>query len=377
MKTSRIHGFHRLEVDERIEYVKNFSDLTDEEADLLHHSFDIISKEYADRLIENCICGNPLIGVITNAKINGKDYLIPVSIEEPSIVAAASRAFKLSGEEGVEAESLGNYIRGQVQITELNDLKKTMGLLKENEKEIMKIANEGHRYTKVKYLEFEEFDDNILLYLIVDTGDIQGANTINRMCEAVSEYVEDLTSGEVIARIVSNYGDKCLVRGRMKIEKNNLPRNNFSSEEVIKRFLKVSELGERGNVYRASTNNKGIMNGVIGVANATGQDTRAIYTAAEAYATRDGKYSSLSKWYEDDEYLVGEIIMPMPVGIIGGATDHPYYKLGLKILGVESSQELQEVIVSVGLANNFSAIQEISTTGITKGHMRLHQRRFG
>ncbi len=376
MKTSRIPDFNKLSIDERIKHVRDFADLSDEETRLLYSSFGAVSKQHADRLIENCICGVPLMGIVTNAKINDKEYLIPVSIDEPSIIAAASRAFRLARDNGIQAQSLGNYIRGQIQITNLVDMEKAESVLKENEPEILKLANEGHTYTRAEFLEFEQFDRNLLLYLIVDTGDIQGANTINRMCESLAGLVEELTHGEVVAGIVSNYADRCLAKSKMRIRKEDLARPGFSQEQALERFLKISRVGEGGNVPRAATNNKGIMNGIIGAANATGQDTRAIYSAAESYAYRSGKYASLSRWYEQDEYLVGELEMPMPLGIIGGATDYPYYSLGLEILGVSSAQEFQEVLVSLGLANNFAAIQEIATVGITQGHMKLHGRRY-
>ena len=376
MRTSRVANFSKFSINERINYVKTFAGLTDKESELLYDSFNIISKEYADKLIENCICGNPTIGTITNAKINEKDYLIPVSIEEPSIVAAASRAFRLARENKIKSKSLGNYMKGQIQITEVDDQKKAKLILKENESKILELANKGHKYTKAEYLELEPFEDDLLLYMVVDTGNIQGANTVNEMCESVAGYIEDITNGEVIAKIISNYADKCLAKSKMKIRKRDLKRGTFSGEKTLKRFLKVSTLAEKGNIYRASTNNKGIMNGIIGVANATGQDTRAIEAAAHSYVYKNGKYTSLSKWYEEDEYLVGELKMPMPIGIVKGATEYPYYNLGLKILGVNSAQEFQNVLVSVGLANNFSALQEIATNGVTKGHMNLHRKRF-
>ncbi|MEA3229617.1 MAG: hydroxymethylglutaryl-CoA reductase, degradative [archaeon] len=375
MKTSRIQNFSSTSIDERIDYVANFSELTDKEKEHLYNSFSIIKKEYGEKLIENCICGNPLTGIITNANINDRDYLIPLSTEEPSIIAAASRAFKLAGENTIEAESLGNYMTGQIQITGLKDIHEAESVLKDNEEKILGLVNKRHRYTKAESIELEQSEDELLLYLIVNTGDIQGANTINKMCEYIAPYIEEITDGEVIAKIISNYADRCLVKGKMRIRKENLHRSSFSDKEVLERFLKVSGLAQR-NMHRAATNNKGIMNGIIGVATATGQDTRAIEVAAHTYCCRKGKYAPLSYWYEEDEYLVGEIEMPMPIGIVRGATEHPYYSLGLKILGVGSAQEFQKILVSTGLANNFSATQEIATKGITAGHMNLHKKRF-
>ena len=373
MISSKIPGFYELSIDERIEYIKKFAGLEDKDTELLYNSFtDRITKEYADVHIENCICGNPLIGIATNAKINGKEYLIPLCTEEASIIAGASRAFKIAY--SIEAESLGNKMKGQIYLPWIKNVSEAESIIEKSKEEIIEIVNKGHKYTKVETIYTDILGDGIIVSLVVNTGDIQGANTINKMCECIAPYIEEKINGTAIAKIVSNNGDLCVVKGKMKIKKDMLGRGKWDNDAVVKRFLDLAYLAG-ANVDRATTNNKGIMNSIVGVALASGQDTRAIESAVHSYACRNGKYTSLSRWYEEDDFLVGELEMPMPVGIVGGSTKDIYPKLCLKIVGVNSAEEFQNVLVSIGLANNFSAMHEIATRGINEGHIRLHKKR--
>ena len=380
MVGSKMSGFYKLSIDERIGYVASFAGLNNDDTYLLYKSFtDIITRDYADKNIENCICGNPLIGVVTNAKINGKEYLIPVCTEEASIIAGASRAFKTAY--SVEAESLGNKMKGQIFLTGIKDVSKAESMIKRYNDGILGIMNKGHKYTSAESICTKILGDKILVEPVVNTGDIQGANTINKMCESVASYIEDKTEGKAIAKIISNSGDLCVAKSKMKIKKDYFGRDKKDRETSIKDFLDLSYLAEvdKG---RATTNNKGIMNGIIGVGLASGQDTRAIEAAAHSYAckkeryTASRRYTSLSRWYEEGDYLVGELKMPMPVGIIGGSTKTINPELCLKILGVKSAEEFQEVLVSVGLANNFAAMHAIVTDGISKGHIGLHEKKL-
>jgi hydroxymethylglutaryl-CoA reductase len=381
VRTSRLPGFHKLSIDERIDKVASLTGLSHNDVEFLKSSFTgYFPREEADKYIENCIAGcDPPMGIITNAKINGREYLIPLRAEEPSIIAAASRGFLEARRYGVKARSLSNYMHGQIYITSLDDSVWDAGTLNENKQSLLDLANEGHDHTRACDIKVEHFEDNLLLYLLVETGDVQGANVVNQMCEAIVPMVEELTGGKIITGILSNYADQCIAEAMMRIPVEKLARPEHGRHHanlVLDDFLELAHLGREGVIRRATTDNKGVMNGISGVALATGNDWRALEAGAHAYASRTGTYRSLAEWKAEGDSLVGCLRMPIPVGTVRGATGLPFASLGLKILGNPSATELQEIMVSVGLANNFAAIHTLVTDGINRGHLALHKKRF-
>ena len=316
--------------------------------------------------------------VAVNFKINGKDYLVPMVIEESSVVAAASNAAKVMRRDGgIRAKASQPLMIGQIQVLNVkNPWYQKMRIL-EHKDEILKIANEqtptlvklggGAKDLEVRILD-SPLGPMLIVHLIVDVRDAMGANAINTMCEKVAPTIERITGGKVLLRILSNLADRRIVRAWVKVYK-----EDIGGEEVVDGIVAASVFAQV-DPYRAVTHNKGIMNGVIAVALATGQDHRALEAAVHAYAARTGVYKPLSTWEKDEDgNLVGTLEMPMPVGIVGGATKvHPIAKIALKILGVKTANELAEVMAAVGLAQNFAALKALATEGIQKGHMRLH-----
>jgi len=358
--------------------VKNFANLSQEELEILENSGGI-TFDNADKMVENAIGTFSLpLGIATNFKINDKDYLIPMVIEEPSVIAAASKAAKIARIKGgftVTADE--SYSIGQIQV--LNANSSAISKIKESSKEILKIANSqsntlskiGKGAKEVSCREIQTDSGQMLIVeLLIDVGDAMGANVTNSMCEAVSPLIEKLTQGKILLRILSNYSTKRMVSARAVFDK-----EEVGGEEIVNNIILAYQFAAN-DVYRAVTHNKGVMNGVIAVANATGQDNRAIEAAANAYAARSGKYRSLTEWSQDKEgNLVGTLELPLSVGIIGGITNvHPIAKICTKILGVSSAKELACVITAAGLAQNFSALRALATEGIQKGHMKLHAR---
>jgi len=379
-KTSRIPGFYKLTIDERLKKVVEFANLTDEEVNLLKKVGNL-DLSIADRMIENVIgtMAYPF-AVAVNFLINGKDYLVPMVLEEPSVVAAASNAARFMRRDGgIHVESTGPIMIGQVQVVGVKDPWYQRMAILEHKEEILEIANEqdpilvrlggGAKDLEVRVID-SPIGPMVIVHLIVDVKDAMGANVVNTMAEAVAPTIERITGGKVYLRIVSNLADKRLVRARVKIYK-----EDIGGEEVVDGIVAAWAFAA-ADPYRAATHNKGIMNGVIAVALATAQDHRAIEAGAHAYAARNGRYEPLSKWEKDkDGNLVGTLEMPMAVGIVGGATKaHPVARVALKILGVKSADELAKVMGAVGLAQNFAALRALATEGIQRGHMRLHAR---
>ncbi|RLE73126.1 MAG: hydroxymethylglutaryl-CoA reductase, degradative [Thermoprotei archaeon] len=379
-KTSRIPGFYKLTIDERLKKVTEFANLTEEEVGLLKKVGNL-DLDIADRMIENVIgtMAYPF-AVAVNFLINGKDYLVPMVLEEPSVVAAASNAARFMRRDGgIHVKSTGPIMIGQVQVVGVKDpWYQRMNIL-EHKEEILKIANEqdpilvrlggGAKDLEVRVID-SPIGPMVIVHLIVDVKDAMGANAVNTMAEAVAPTIERITGGKVYLRIVSNLADKRLVRAKVKVYK-----EDIGGEEVVDGIVAAWAFAA-ADPYRAATHNKGIMNGVIAVALATAQDHRAIEAGAHAYAARNGRYEPLSKWEKDkDGNLVGTLEMPMAVGIVGGATKaHPVARIALKILGVKSADELAKVMGAVGLAQNFAALRALATEGIQRGHMRLHAR---
>ena len=380
MRTSRIPGFYKLPIEERLRKVVEFASLHEDDIELLR-KWGNLEPKIADMMIENVIgtMSYPL-AVAVNFLINKRDYIVPMVIEEPSVVAAASHAAKLTRESGgINAIATDSIMIGQVQVVKVHDPFYKRMLILEHRDQILEIANEkdpilvklggGAKDLEVKVIE-SPLGTMLIVHLLVDVKDAMGANAVNTMCEAIAPYIQDLTGGKVYLRIISNLADKRIVRTRTKVRKDVL-----GGEEVVEGILYAWAFAA-ADPYRAATHNKGIMNGVIAVARATAQDCRAIEAGAHAYAARDGRYRPLSIWEKnEDGDLVGSLEMPMPVGIVGGATKvHPMARISLKILGVKTAKELAEVMGAVGLAQNLAALRALATEGIQKGHMRLHAR---
>jgi hydroxymethylglutaryl-CoA reductase len=379
-RTSRIPGFYKLPVEERVKIVKEFAGLTDEEASLLMKAGNL-DISVADRMIENVIGTWPLpLGIATNFLINGRDYLIPMAIEEPSVVAAASNAAKMAREGGgFFASSTDPIMISQIQLVKVKDAEEARNAILVEKQRILEIANErdpvlvrlggGARDLEVRIID-TIMGKMVITHLIVDVRDAMGANVVNTMAEAVAPFIERITGGRVYLRILSNLADRRLASARAVWKK-----EEIGGDEVVEGILYAYAFAE-ADPYRAATHNKGIMNGIIAVARATGQDTRAIEAGAHSYAARNGRYTSLSRfWRNEDGDLEGFLEMPLAVGIVGGVANvHPIARIALKILGVKSARELSEVMVAVGLAQNFAALRALATEGIQAGHMKLHAR---
>jgi len=339
-----------------------------------------ISYDKADKMVENVIGTFSLpLGVATNFKINGKDYVIPMVIEEPSVIAAASNGAKIARiKGGFEVTADESYSIGQIQILDV-DIPLAIQKIDDSLNEILQLANsKSNTLSKMnkgaKEISCKVIDTSsgkmLIAELLIDVGDAMGANVTNTMCEAVSPLIEKITGGKTLLRILSNYSTRRIVNGKAIFEK-----EAIGGEKVVDNIILAFEFADN-DVYRAVTHNKGIMNGMIAVANAVGQDSRAIESAINAYAAKSGTYRSLSKWSKDDDgNLVGILEIPLSVGIVGGiANVHPVAKVCTKILGALSAQELACIMTATGLAQNFSALRALSTEGIQKGHMRLHAR---
>jgi len=378
MKTSKISGFYKLSIEERLKIVKEFANLSDEEVEILKNT-GCMKIEQVDRMIENVIGAIEVpLGIAVNFRINNKDYLIPMAIEEPSVVAAASYAAKLARPKGgFFAECDSSLMIGQIQLTNIENPYFTKMVILSEKENILKIANAQDKILVklgggAKDLEVRVIDTikgkMLVVHLIVDCLDAMGANAVNTMCEAVAPYIEEITSGKVYLRIISNLATYRLARARAIFGK------DIIGEETIEGILNAYAFA-LADPYRAATHNKGIMNGIIAVALATGNDTRALEAGAHAYASING-YKPLTTYEKNkDGDLVATIELPMAVGVIGGATKvHPVAKTCLKILGVKTARELAQVLASVGLAQNFAALRALATEGIQRGHMELHAR---
>jgi hydroxymethylglutaryl-CoA reductase len=375
---SSIPKFSEKNRNEKLEIIKNFSGLTEDEIKIIENRGGGISFEQANTMVENAIGTFSLpLGIATNFRINQKDYLVPMVIEEPSVIAAASKAAKIAkilG--GFTSQADESFSIGQIQVVE-TDIKSSIPKILQSSKDILDIANSKSRtLSKIgkgaKEVTCKEIPTDsgpmLIVELLIDVGDAMGANITNTMCEAVAPLIEKLTGGRAVLRILSNYSTRRMVRSSAIFDK-----QGVGGEQVVNDILLAYQFAANDE-YRAVTHNKGTMNGCIAVANATGQDNRAIEAAANAFASRNGKYGSLTQWSKDQNgNLVGKIELPLSVGIVGGIINiHPMAKICTKILGVSSSQELACIIASVGLAQNFSAMRALATEGIQKGHMKLH-----
>lgn len=377
-KSSRIEGFYKLPLEERVRIVADFSGLSKEEIELLLN-FGNLPREIAERMIENVIGAMSYpFAVAMNFLINGKDYMVPMVIEEASVVAAASNAARmLRYGKGIIAEAGPQEMIGQVHLVNVSAPHSKILRIMEHKQEILEHAAQqdpvlvklggGPRDLEVRVVETSK-GPAIVVHLIVDVKDAMGANAVNTMVEAIAPLLEKITGGQARLRIISNYATRRIVKAWART-----PSENVGGLEIAKRIEEASILAE-ADPYRAVTHNKGIMNGIIAVALATAQDHRAIEAGAHAYACRTGVYKPLSRWEVDEEgFLNGYLELPLQVGVVGGATRvHPVANIALKILGVKTAKELAEVMAAVGLAQNLAAIRALVTEGIQRGHMRLH-----
>jgi hydroxymethylglutaryl-CoA reductase len=385
MEGSKLSGFYKKPPEERLNILKEIIELTDEEVGILKKT-GAIRMETADRMIENVVGTSELpFGLGLHFLINGKDYVIPMCIEEPSVVAAASFAAKLARPEGFETSSDDPVMIGQIQILGFKDFDTAKKSILEKKEKILSKANErdsvlvsfggGAKDLEVRKIN-SELGDMLVVHLLVDVRDAMGANAVNTMCEGISPLLEELTGGYVRLRIISNLADKRLARARAVWKKEALENSTkglMKGEDVVKAILEAYHLAAN-DPYRCATHNKGIMNGVDAVVIATGNDFRAVEAGAHSFASMTGNYKPLTRYYKDKEGdLVGEIELPIAVGTVGGATrTKPEAKVAIKILGVKTAKELSEVIAAVGLAQNFAALRALATEGIQRGHMSLH-----
>ena len=381
MTDSSIPKFFEKSHEEKLDIICNFSDLTDDEVNHLKNATGGIDFEHADKMIENAIGTFSLpLGIATNFKINNKDYLVPMVIEEPSVIAAASKAAKIARVHGGFIATVeGNISIGQVQVLDVN-IQKSISAINSNSNEIIELANSASKTLPklgkgAKQIHCKEIKTStssmLIVELMIDVGDAMGANVTNTMCETVAPLIEKITGGKTLLRILSNYSTK-----RMVSVSGTFDKEAVGGEQVVDDIISAFEFADN-DVYRAVTHNKGVMNGTISVANATGQDSRAIEAAAHAYASSTGKYRSLTKWEKDNSgNLVGKFEIPLSVGIVGGVTNnHPIAKICTKILKLTNVQDLACIMAATGLAQNFAAMRALVTEGIQKGHMKLHARK--
>ncbi len=384
--TSRIENMRNLSPAERLAQVAAATSL-DEAARAVLGSTDALPVSLANGMIENVIGTFQLpLGVATNFLVNGKDYLVPMAVEEPSVVAAASYMARIvRGCGGFQTSSTAPIMRAQVQVLGTSDPYGARLAILAARDEIIAAAN-GKDPVLVKFgggcrdIEVHVFPSTlrgamVVLHLLVDVRDAMGANTVNTMAEAIAPIVERITGGEVRLRILSNLADLRLARARIEVTEEALATKEFSGLRMMEGIVDAYEFAAV-DPYRAATHNKGIMNGIDPVVVATGNDWRAIEAGAHAYAARSGRYTSLTTWeISAKRTLVGTIEMPMALGLVGGATKtHPAAQAALQVLNVETAVELAEVTVAVGLAQNMAALRALATEGIQRGHMALHAR---
>jgi hydroxymethylglutaryl-CoA reductase len=372
---------YEMNQQQRLHYLKKAAALSNRDISIIHDPLSVFNFDDANRMIENAIGMLVLpLGIATNFVINGKEYVLPMAIEEPSVIAASSKAAKIAKiKGGFTAKADRSLMIGQVQLVSLStSLEAAKENILVNKEDLLHLANSKSKSVIAKDLEVRGIQDKsqntmgemLIVELIIDTQDAMGANAINTMCETIAPRTEELTGGKAILKILSNYATRRLVRCKAVFDKSEL-----GGEHIVKRILYAYAFAY-SDIYRAVTHNKGIMNGIDAVALATGQDFRAIEAGAHAYAARDGTYRSLTRWYKTKEGdLAGEIELPMSVGTIGGiASVHPIAKVALKILGIKTSQELAMVLSASGLAQNLAAIRALASEGIQRGHMKLHAR---
>ncbi|MEA3334936.1 MAG: hydroxymethylglutaryl-CoA reductase, degradative [Chloroflexota bacterium] len=386
-ESSRLPGFYRESLTERIAIVSEWANLDASDLSALHAG---LGPAQADSMIENAIGTFDLpLGIAANFLINGKDYLIPMVIEEPSVVAAASNAARLArAGGGFSAGSSEPVMIGQVQLMDVPDPDQAARKVKQAENEIAALVDPlhptirslggGFRGVEVQEIAHTPAGAMLIVHILLDCRDAMGANAINTAVEAVTPLLETLTGGRANLRILSNLSDRRTAWAACRIPAEAFTTAQFSGQEIIRRIAEANAFAW-ADPYRAATHNKGIMNGIDPIVIATGNDWRAVEAGAHAYAARDGQYRALTDWHveehDDGAELVGRIELPLAVGIVGGATGvHPVAQVTLKILNVATARELAEVMATAGLAQNLSALRALAAEGIQRGHMSLHAR---
>lgn len=386
MTSSEISGFYRKGAQERWQVLREFAGLSDAELATIGDT-GALAFDQVNRMIENVVGVHPLpLGVAMNFRVNGRDVLVPMAIEEPSVVAAASNAARMARKRGgFAASTSGPVMIGQIQLVGVPDPHGARLTILAHRDEILASANEkdpvlvkfggGAKDVEVRVVETAR-GPMVVTHLLVDCRDAMGANAVNTMAEAIAPRLEAWTGGRVYLRIISNLAVRRLARSRAVFDKDAIKTDGLSGEEVVEGILEAFAFAD-ADPFRCATHNKGIMNGIDAVVVATGNDWRAVEAGAHAYAAwKSGGYRSLTTYEKDREgNLVGTIELPMPVGLVGGATAvHPTAKANVKLLGVKTASELAEIIASVGLAQNFAALRALATEGIQRGHMSLHAR---
>ena len=387
-KTSRLPGFYELSLEERAARVAQWAGLTPEEQATLLGT-DGLALAQANQMIENVAGRYTLpLGIATNFLINSRDRLIPMAIEEPSVVAGVSYAAKMvRAGGGFRAEADRSLMIGQVQVVGLADVDRAAEAVQAAREDILAEANRHdpmliRLHGGAKDLEVRPLYDTLagpmlIVRLIYDVRDAMGANAVNTAVEAIAPLIARITGGRTLLRILSNLADRRLARAWARVPAEQLAREGLDGREVARGIFQANAFA-LADPYRAATHNKGIMNGIDAVAIATGNDWRAIEAGAHAYAARSGQYRALTDWHLDENGdLLGTIELPLAVGIVGGATrSHPTARVCLKILGVQTAAELAEIMAAVGLAQNLAALRALVSEGIQHGHMSLHARQI-
>lgn len=383
---SRLPKYFQMSVAERQEVLGSSLLLKEEQLRLLTNREDGLPLAIADKMIENVIGTFQLpFGIATNFTINQTDVLIPMAVEEPSVVAAASNMARIARNAGGFSTTYSASIMiGQMHVIHIKNVEEAKEAVTAAKVELIEKANTydqtlfelggGVKDIELRVLELGTSEKVLAIHLLVDVLDAMGANAVNTMAERLTPTIEKLTGGTVLLRILSNLADQRLATAKVSIPFSHLDTDDFQGCDVAKRMVLANEIA-LADPYRAATHNKGIMNGIDPILIATGNDWRAIEAGAHAYATKDGHYRALTKWYTDDKALYGELTLPMAVGIVGGATKtHPMAQLSLELMEIQTASELAQIIVAVGLAQNMGAIRALATEGIQRGHMTLHAR---
>ena len=386
--TSRLSGFHKLPMDERLATVGRMFRLSEAELEQLRGSGSL-DPLLANQMIENAVGTFSLpLGLGLNLKVNGRDHLVPMAVEEPSVVAAVSFAAKIVREAGgFTAEADESLMIGQVQVTRYGDPSEATEKILEAKEQLLALANSFHpamvrrgggaKDVEVRVLPAPEGprgEPLLIVHLLIDTQEAMGANLINTMAEGVAPLIEQLTGGKVYLRILSNLADRRLARAMCRIPVAALADFEMPGEDIAEGIAQASRFAQ-ADPYRAATHNKGVMNGVDAVAIATGQDWRAIEAGAHAFACRDGQYRPLSTWFLEEGHLVGRIELPLALGTVGGPIKvHPGVQVALKLMRTSGVREMAMVFAAVGLAQNFAALRALGSVGIQKGHMAMHAR---
>jgi hydroxymethylglutaryl-CoA reductase len=386
--TSRLSGFHKLPMEERLGQIGRMFRLSEQELSQLRGDASLV-PELANTMIENAVGTFSLpLGLGLNLHVNGRDYIVPMAVEEPSVVAAVSFAAKIVREAGgFTAESDDSTMIAQVQVSRYGDATTATEKILDAKEQILALANSFHpqmvrrgggaKDVEVRVLPAPEGprgEPLLIVHVLIDTQEAMGANLINTVAEGIAPQIEHITGGKVYLRILSNLADRRLARASCRIPVPFLADFDLSGDEIGEGIAQASRFAQ-ADPYRAATHNKGVMNGIDAVAIATGQDWRAVEAGAHAFACRDGQYRPLSQWFLEEGHLVGRIELPLALGTVGGPIKvHPGVQVALKVLRVTSVREMATVFASVGLAQNFAALRALGSVGIQKGHMALHAR---